>query len=133
MDYTPIQAPASDHHPLNTGLSSELGVTAKGLVDHVNANFRHVFEVLKGEIVHAVEVVDDEARTGLMALAEHVTVLEQQMEHLLAIVTAAPIQGVAAAGETGQLQPEAAPPPPPPNQPGGATSALQAALNKASQ
>lgn len=82
MDYVPLVAPPSEHHPLNTGLSTENGTTAKGLIEGVNAAFTHVFDVLKGGVSHVVETIDDEARTHLTALEDVVTSLQQKVEAL---------------------------------------------------
>jgi hypothetical protein len=120
MEFVPFQAPSSDHHQLNTGLSSELGVTAKQFVEGVNAHFLHIYQVLKGEVAHTVETVDDAAHAKIDALAEHVTALEQKMDELLG-----------ALNSFSKLQAPALPPVSPQTTATGASDALQAALNKA--
>lgn len=47
MEFVPFQAPQSEHHMLNTGLSTEGGVTAKGLVDGLNSYIGHLFDRIK--------------------------------------------------------------------------------------
>jgi len=47
MDFVPFQPPQSEHHMLNTGLSTEGGVTAKGLVDGLNSYIGHLFDRIK--------------------------------------------------------------------------------------
>jgi hypothetical protein len=137
VEFIPFKAPDSDHDPFHTGLSAEKGVTPKGLVDGVNAYFTHIFQVMKGDIKHAVEVVDDDARTALLSLAEHVTTLEKKMETMTAAFAALapqPAPGGAPAVASSQEGEDPQSVPPAPNQPpniGGAASALQAALNKA--
>lgn len=83
MDFQPFQPPPSQHHPLNTGLSSENGTNAFEFVTGVNAYLKHIFEVLKGDTNHVVEHADDEARELLNHLADHVTALEMKVDQLL--------------------------------------------------
>ena len=46
MKIVPFDPPQSDHHMLNTGLSTEGGVTAKGLVDGLNVYLAQLFAEL---------------------------------------------------------------------------------------
>jgi hypothetical protein len=87
MDFTAFKPPPSDHHPMNTGLSTENGVTAKGLIEGINAHFTNLYQVLKGGVSHVVETIDDEARTHLTALEDVVTSLQQKVEALTAAHT----------------------------------------------
>lgn len=82
MDYDPLPAPQSDHHQLNTGLSTELGASAKQLIEHINAHFKNLYQVVRGEVAHVVETIDDEARKAVLDLSEHVTALEKKNEAL---------------------------------------------------
>lgn len=84
MKFIPFQAPPSEHHTLNTGLSSENGVTAKGLIDGINNCFAHLFSVFDGE--HQPEMVDADARAEVAALADHVTALEMKGEATDALI-----------------------------------------------
>jgi len=43
-----IKPPPSPHHPLNTGLSTELGDSAKEAIDKINKNFENFFQMLTG-------------------------------------------------------------------------------------
>lgn len=100
MDYQPLQAPPSDHHQLNAGLSSELGATAKQLIEHVNEHFQHIYQVLKGEVAHVTEVADDDARAAVLSLSEHVTALEQKLETAQAEIAALKANKVTAVPQT---------------------------------
>lgn len=78
LKFIPFASPPSDHHPLATGLSTENGVTAKGLVDGINTYFEKVFDTIKGdagEFVHTVEQVDSEARTKISSLEAEIEAL----------------------------------------------------------
>lgn len=83
MDFTPFKAPPSDHHPMNTGLSTENGVTAKGLIEGINAHLTNIYQVMKGEVAHIVDTVDEEARSHVTQLENAVTALQQQVEALV--------------------------------------------------
>jgi hypothetical protein len=120
MDYQPLQAPPSDHHQLNAGLSSELGATAKQLIEHVNAHFQHLYQVLKGEVAHVTEVADDDARAAVLSLSEHVTALEQKLEAAQAEIAALKANKVTAVPQTDS-----------PNQSNQSNPALQALLQGA--
>lgn len=50
MDFQPFTAPPSDHHPLNSGLGTENGVTAKGLIDGLNTYLAHLFAAVEGKV-----------------------------------------------------------------------------------
>lgn len=45
--FVPIVGPPSDHHPLNTGLGTEHGDSAKTLVEKVNKGFANIIELLQ--------------------------------------------------------------------------------------
>lgn len=80
MDFIPFQAPQSDHHPLNTGLSTENGVTAKGLIDGVNAYFKHLFGLVEDKVGSIAEAVDKEARDAVIELESQVAALQARID-----------------------------------------------------
>ena len=55
MEFVPFQAPQSDHHTLNTGLSTEGGVTAKGLVDGLNVYLGQLFAAVNGSVPKMIQ------------------------------------------------------------------------------
>lgn len=45
--FAPIVPPPSDHHPLNTGLGTEMGDTPKSMIDKINSGFENVMSMLE--------------------------------------------------------------------------------------
>lgn len=137
MDFKPFQAPPSLHDPLNTGLSTEKGVTAMELVEGINGYFRHLFGVVNGDAPAAPDHTDLELRVS--ELEEALTVSQQRAEVLQAEIDAiglrisaiekAPRGGVSLLHAAGVLSDDAVEPKP--GSTGPASSALDAALKAA--
>lgn len=58
--FVPLVPPPSDHHPLNTGLGTEFGDTARGLMQKVNAGFAGVFSRLEELGASSVKAVKED-------------------------------------------------------------------------
>lgn len=82
MDFKPFDAPATDYSPLNAGVGAERGVTAKGLVEGVNAYFSHLFKVVSERASDVVDAIDGEARERISALEETVANLQIRLDAL---------------------------------------------------
>jgi hypothetical protein len=80
VDFKPFQAPDNDYASLNAGLSTEGGVTAKGLVEGVNAYFSHLFKVVGGRMGDVIDAIDGEARERIVALEEAVAALQMKLD-----------------------------------------------------
>lgn len=82
MDFVPFDPPPSEHHPLNTGLSTENGTTAKGLIEGINAYLAHLFSKIEGA---GANVIADAKQAGpdivklIAHLSDRITVLENDL------------------------------------------------------
>ena len=81
MEFVPFQAPQSEHHMLNTGLSTEGGVTAKGLVDGLNTYLGHLFAKVEGNGANAISTAKSagpDIMRIITVLSDRITELEQR-------------------------------------------------------
>jgi len=80
MEFVPFQAPQSEHHMLNTGLSTEGGVTAKGLVDGLNTYLGHLFAKVEGDganVISTAKSAGPDIVRLIAALSDRITELEK--------------------------------------------------------
>jgi len=63
MDFKPFDAPPSDYHSLNSGLSTEGGVTAKGLIEGLNAYLAHLFAAVEGKAAPMIKAAKQDIKS----------------------------------------------------------------------
>lgn len=80
--FVPVVPPATDYHQINTGISTELGDSAKTAFEKINAGFAHVYSVLSGGVAHVATVIENDT-SGLIAPFEaRIKALEASVANL---------------------------------------------------
>lgn len=78
MEFKPFVAPESHYAPLNNGIGEAAGVSPKGLVEGINAYFKHLFAVLSEE----AKAIDDEARKRITELEDIIADLQMRLDNI---------------------------------------------------
>ena len=94
--FVPLNPPPTIGHTLNTGLSTELGDSAKAAFEKINAGFAHVYSLLTGEVRAAEPVaakVETIAKADFDAVVAKVEALEAALKNA---ASAPPVEAVEA-------------------------------------